>query len=167
MNAASADRAIPADLPRIDVDIDRGIVCGVPIEYGPVAAELMSATVSTHILSANADQVLFQAFGARVLVEGGQRIIVDLEPGFTADDVRFMTYGWLPSLIMLQRGCVFLHASTVSMGDTTLAITGRSGSGKSTTAAALCARGWVLHCDDTTPIVVREGVPWIIPYDRP
>jgi hypothetical protein len=167
VNATPADRAVPADLPRIEVDVDRGIVCGVPIEFGAVAAELKSATVSTHILSANSHQVLFQAFGARVLVESGQRIVVDLEPGFTVDDVRFLTYGWLPSLIMLQRGCVFLHASTVSSGDVTLAITGRSGSGKSTTAAALCAQGWVLHCDDTTPIVVRDGVPWIIPYARP
>ncbi|MEI6624385.1 MAG: hypothetical protein WCP28_21035, partial [Actinomycetes bacterium] len=157
----------PTDLPRIDVDVDGGVICGVPIEYGPVPSELAGETVANSYISANGDQVLFSAWGARVLVERGQRIVMDLEPGVTAEDVRFISYGWLPSLIMLERGCIFLHASTVSLGDATIAVAGGSGAGKSTTAAALCAAGWSLSCDDTTAVVVRDGLPWVLPYARP
>ena len=51
---------------------------------------------------------------------------------------------------------LYLHASSVALGDRALLIRGRSGSGKSSLALALMARGAALVADDVTEIS-REG----------
>jgi hypothetical protein len=56
--------------------------------------------------------------------------------------------------LLWQRGLFTLHASVVRIGARHVAFMGASGEGKSTTAAALEARGHSLVCDDIA------AVPW-------
>lgn len=56
--------------------------------------------------------------------------------------------GALISFVMTMRHKLVLHASAVQMGDTALAFVGRSGMGKSTMAALMCAGGALLITDD-------------------
>lgn len=59
------------------------------------------------------------------------------------------------AFIMALRGRFVLHASAVAIGGDVYALAGRSGSGKSTTAALICAGGGTLVADDE--ICVEEG----------
>lgn len=72
----------------------------------------------------------------------------------------FLT-GMVPALWLYLHNEVVLHASTVTAGRTTVAIVGRSGMGKSTFAALLCAGGATLVGDDVLCVGVEEGdVRW-------
>jgi hypothetical protein len=70
-------------------------------------------------------------------------------------------------LLLHQRGLLVLHASAVVLGDGVVAFLGRSGHGKSTTAASLHARGCGVIADDVVAVdltapqepVVRPGYP--------
>lgn len=64
------------------------------------------------------------------------------------------------------RGELSLHASVVARGDRALAIVGESGAGKSTAAAALCARhGFELLCDDISPLTFTEHAVFVESVD--
>jgi hypothetical protein len=82
------------------------------------------------------------------LVRGGREIVVD--PAAMADDalVRLCILGFAMGILLHQRGILILHASGVAIDGCVVAFAGGSGWGKSTTAAALYARGHVMVTDD-------------------
>lgn len=107
--------------------------------------------------------------GAGVMVEDGRNVTVHWAPGpEDADlDPSWLVQGWAVTLASLQRGNLSLHAATVRIGDEIVAIAGRRGAGKSTTAMGLRARGHQLLIDDVTLIEFREdGSAWTTPYAR-
>lgn len=67
-------------------------------------------------------------------------------------------------LILFQKGCFLLHASSVKVGDQAWCFMGKPGAGKSTTAAAFIKSGGTLLSDDLTAITFDEqGRAYIIP----
>ena len=69
--------------------------------------------------------------------------------------------------LLRRRGITCLHASCVVVGETALALVGQSGAGKSTTAAALSARGYSVISDDVLPLKEVEDRFYAIPgYPR-
>ncbi|MEI9887595.1 MAG: hypothetical protein WDN08_14060 [Rhizomicrobium sp.] len=93
---------------------------------------------------------------ARYLATGGDRICVAQEPDAAADSVGVFLHGAVRAALIHQRGELPLHAATLVPpdGEGAVAICGPSGMGKSTAAAALCARGWRLVADDLTRIAL-------------
>lgn len=83
-----------------------------------------------------------------IVIRDGTEILVDPDPG--ADEAALQPFLLGPALGVLlhQRGRLILHASAVRMRGGAVAFAGSSGSGKSTTAAALHARGLDLVTDD-------------------
>lgn len=158
---------VPLGLPVISIDLAAGLVCGIPVEFGSVPDHLDGATSVGTSVEATDKGALVRLLSMRLLVEDGNRIVVDHEPTTDETATWFALYGWAASLLMLQRGHYFLHASTVSKDDRVIALTGKQGAGKSTTALELVKRGWMLGCDDTTPITVVDGIAWVSPYERP
>lgn len=81
-------------------------------------------------------------------VEGGHTIL--LHPGLATrpEEVRLFTLGSAWGGLGYQRGFAMWHGSAVRIGEQTVLLCGDSGAGKSTMAAALCARGGVLVTDD-------------------
>jgi hypothetical protein len=73
----------------------------------------------------------------------------------TIDDMSSYLLGPILGLVLRLRGTVCLHASGLSFGGCAFAIIGRSGAGKSTTAAALGARGCAVVADDV--VAIEEG----------
>jgi hypothetical protein len=88
----------------------------------------------------------------RFLVENGRRVTLELSP--TAEDEALAFHfvrSALPA-VLRQRGLVVLHASAATTPSGAVAVGGRSGAGKSTTLAALMARGCPLLSDDVTAL---------------
>ncbi|MFZ9043034.1 MAG: sulfotransferase domain-containing protein, partial [Ilumatobacteraceae bacterium] len=81
-------------------------------------------------------------------------------------DQSWIVQGWAVVIAGLQRGNLSIHASTVRIGDQTVAIVGPSGAGKSTTSMGLRRRGHELLVDDTTMLEFLDRVPYVVPYAR-
>jgi hypothetical protein len=72
-----------------------------------------------------------------------------------------------PSLVRHLRGEISLHASAVVIDGRAIAFVGVSGAGKSTIAAALCARPEAeLAADDMVYVSYIDGVPCVVPTER-
>lgn len=102
---------------------------------------------------------------ARFFVEAGTRIVVDAEPAAAERDIRLFLLGSGFGALMMQRGFVVLHGSTVVFDAGAVSFLGESGVGKSTLAAAFRQEGFLLLSDDLCvistdgDILVRPGYP--------
>lgn len=98
----------------------------------------------------------------RWLVSQGRHIVVDPHTTGGARELRLFTIGTAWGVLGYQRGWLMCHGSVVVPSGATRAIllTGASGQGKSTTAAALVAAGGTLLADDLCRVENRlEGGP--------
>lgn len=100
---------------------------------------------------------VYEAVG-RFEVLAGSHIIVDPASAADARLLRHALLGPVLAQLLWQRDLFTLHASVVRVGARHAAFVGASGEGKSTTAAALGARGHALVCDDIA------AIPW---HERP
>lgn len=87
----------------------------------------------------------------------GREMLV--EPTDDADDslLRLFILGPALAMILYQRGLFILHASAARVGGEAVAFLGHSGWGKSTTAAALHARGHEVVADDMVAVQLGSG----------
>jgi hypothetical protein len=87
-------------------------------------------------------------------IRGGEEIQADPLPGAGEDQLRLLVLGPALAVCLHQRGLLVLHGSAVRFSfeeeDAAVAFLGDSGSGKSTTASALQARGHGFITDDLT-----------------
>jgi hypothetical protein len=153
-------------------------VCGAPVRFGRTPAPPAAATVDTPVwdgqarLVANRRHVHLEvAEVGRFAVEDGALITVEPTAGADpdSDSVTDLLHGALAAFVLAQRGEFALHASTVAIGPTGLALAGRSGAGKSTTALVLERRGHLLVTDDMSPLrpaVAGGDVPEVVPSGR-
>ena len=86
--------------------------------------------------------------GVRFLIEGGDTIRYEAQPGTPPDEIGLFLFGSPWAAVALQRGLLPLHASAVSHAGAVHAFSGASGGGKSTLAAALGRHGLPLFADD-------------------
>lgn len=96
------------------------------------------------------------------LVEDGARITWDARPDVAPDRLRLSVLGPLLANVLLQRGCLVLHASAVSWRGQTIGVSAHSGTGKSTTAAAFVRHGAHLLTDDLLALTMQP-VPTVWP----
>ena len=80
-----------------------------------------------------------------------------IAPGQTLEDLCAYLYGPVLGFLLRARGRLALHASSVRIDDGVVLIAGASGAGKSTTAAALAARGHAPISDDLTALALDDG----------
>lgn len=80
------------------------------------------------------------------------RVRAVIAPGQTLEDLTAYLYGPVLGFLLRSWGRLALHASCVRIGDSAVLLAGDSGSGKSTTAAALAARGLPVLSDDLTAL---------------
>lgn len=66
--------------------------------------------------------------------------------------------GAVPSFVLMMRGVLVLHASSVELAGEAIAFAGRSGVGKSTVAAAVCTQGGKLIGDDVAVVRALDGI---------
>lgn len=93
----------------------------------------------------------------------GNRIVVVPSPSATIEQVRIYLVGTIMALLLYQRGMLVLHASSVAMNGKAVVFLGKSGSGKSSIAAALCQRGYGLISDDVVAVDLGSSSPIVHP----
>ncbi len=114
----------------------------------------------------NAEETyLFREDMGTILVRKGREIIVDPIPGVEDKVLRLFVLGPALAVLLHQRGRLVLHASAAAIAGEVVAFMGRSGWGKSTTAAALYTRGHSIVADDVTAVQVNTdtGFPVVFP----
>jgi hypothetical protein len=108
---------------------------------------------------ATSKRLLFAVPGiARYLVENGTTIGVEAAPDAARNAVELFLHGSARGFLIHQRGELALEAAAlVTPTGRAVAISGSSGTGKSTLAAELCRRGWSLISDDITRVTWTRG----------
>lgn len=98
------------------------------------------------------------------LARQGREIVVDPLPDVEERVVRSYIVKAALAAVLLQRGKLILHASGAAIGGAAVAFVGASGMGKSTTSAALHARGHPVIADDLLGVDVRGAdTPMALP----
>ncbi len=140
---------VPADL-----DADVRIFC-------TTAPDLTAQPGRVHCISAATDAVLL-GWGsvATALIRNGSELHVSRAPEIPDQVIRLLILGPALGVLLHQRGQIVLHASVMEVGGVAVALLGTKGAGKSTTAAALCARGHRLVADDL--LVLDSGDPGVV-----
>lgn len=98
----------------------------------------------------------------RFRVREGREVEVEVLPGVEERLVRLPLLGAVMAAVLHQRGYLVLHASAVLVDGQVAALVGHKGWGKSTTAAALHARGHALVTDDILAVAPGDGPPRVV-----
>ncbi len=135
------------------------------IRYGPVPEHLGAPVARGVVYQACPNQFLLRLDGiARYLVLDGRDIYVAPAETSHDDDVRLFLLGSVLAALLHQRGMLVLHGSAIVTEDHAVVFVGPSGVGKSTLAAALCQRGYMVMADDVCALQIdTQGVPLVYP----
>lgn len=137
----------------------------VSILWGTVPGKIDMPLKEYHYYQASEREFLFWVEGVgRYYVKNGDTIVV--QPGGHTDlrESRLYLLGTVMGVLLMQRGLVPVHGSTVVINGCGVIFTGLSGAGKSTVAAALHKKGYALLADDVSAVAFDEhGIPWVQP----
>lgn len=89
---------------------------------------------------------------AKYYVKEGEEIHIDIYPGASMNDVKVFLYASVFGALCHLRGELPLHAGAIMHHNKAYLFTGNTGSGKSTTVAALQKRGYSVLTDDLAPL---------------
>ena len=142
-------------------------VLGAPVRRGEVR-HLRGAQALNEQVEATEDEVRFEQAGLRVLVRGGDEVVVDWDDGYDETIVEALLYGMAARQVLLHRGTFTVHGTLVTLDGRGIAIGGHSGAGKSTTALELVQRhSATVAVDDVLPLRVEDGRVMADPFERP
>jgi hypothetical protein len=141
---------------------------GVPdvhIRYGEVPSALEQPIMrGARYETARGEYLLTLPGVGRYWVKDGRQVIIAPEPGVADDDVRVFILSSVMGALAHQRGYLPLHASALEVNGGCVLFAGKSGSGKSTVAAAFHRRGYRLAADDICALSLDgEGHPVVHP----
>lgn len=136
-----------------DVTIRQGNIGRTPEKEGAI----------TCIRAGRSEVVLAWGQVGLALIRDGREVVIDPAPGALDEAIRLLLTGAVMGVLLHQRGLTVLHASAVAIDDQVVAFIGDKGAGKSSTAAALVARGHSLVTDDLLPIHYDSaGQAWVV-----
>lgn len=146
-----ADDEVPAD-----IWIHRGST-GRPLPEDPSSRGCYRA-------APNEALVYYPEVG-QMLIRGGREILIDPVEGAEDRLIQHVLMGVGLGILLHQRGHLTLHASAVGIDGGVAGFIGWKRMGKSTTAAALYARGHRMISDDTI-VLDKEEVAMVLPGTR-
>lgn len=105
------------------------------------------------------NELLFfhRALNVRIFAANGNTIIVDDDWRTDPETVSPYIQSSVIGSLLLMRGIIPIHASTVLTPKGAVLIIGGSGAGKSTLACAMMNKGFDILGDDIAPVTVRDG----------
>lgn len=93
---------------------------------------------------------------AKFKITGGNLIQIELYEQADMELVTVYLLGTCMGVLLLQKGMVAMHGSTIVIDQQAIIITGQCGAGKSTLSTALRLRGYPLLSDDISPIMIPD-----------
>lgn len=141
----------------------------ITVRYGAVPETLADATSMGLRFQVAPDRFLLKVDGvARYMVSNGQEIMIEPCPSAKEHDIRVFLLGSVLGALLQQRGDLVLHGAAVVVNNHGIILSGVSGVGKSTLAAALSQKGYLILTDDVSVIrCSTAGSSCIIPgYPR-
>lgn len=148
---------------------------GAPsLESGPIDVTVTEGDVPDNLPAPSASGVLFDAAPGdyilrvggvgRYRVQRGCEITVAPHPDATPHLVQTFLTGGAFTALLHQRGVLVMHGSAVLGPTGVLIVAGHSGTGKSTTCAALLRAGYPVLTDDISAVSIDgDGVPRVAP----
>lgn len=107
-------------------------------------------------VSIGVNDLRFEAMeGLAFRIIGGTKILIERTKDVANADINLFLVGSCFGVICLQRGLLPIHCSAIEYNGKAIGITGSSGVGKSTTAAALSQLGYPHVCDDVLVIDLK------------
>jgi len=137
----------------------------VLIKLGEVQKTLKNPLFSGVRFQTNGQEFLLQVDKiARYLVQNGRLITIDIFQNADLSEVRLFLLGSAFGALIHQRGLLPFHGSSVKVDNSAIILSGLSGAGKSTIAAALNQKGFPLLSDDVSVIsFTNDGEPIVYP----
>ena len=89
---------------------------------------------------------------AKYYVQNGKTITIEKNAGISDLLIQAYLFGTVFANILQYRGYLVLHGSAIKVDDRAIIFSGKSGAGKSTTAAAFIKRGYTLLTDDVVAL---------------
>jgi hypothetical protein len=136
----------------------------VAIRRGALPRGLPAGPPSDYWFRVDDGEVTIYSEGVAVgLLQEGKRVIVDPSPEAPDALLQSFLLGPVLAFLLHQRGLLVLHASAVRIGEGAVAFLGAPGAGKSSTAAALYARGHAVVGDDLVAVQTESAPPVVFP----
>jgi hypothetical protein len=157
---------IRATFPLPELPVGNGAPADVTISRGVIdRPRPQTSADGSHFSMSGGEAYLYWDEVGGFLVRNGREIIVDSSTMAADHIVRLPLLGTVLSAAVCQRGFAGFHGSAVEIDGEAVAFLGHRGSGKSTMAAALYARGHNLLTDDLVVIsnLKGPGGPTIVP----
>jgi hypothetical protein len=102
-----------------------------------------------------------------ILSQDGSEVWAKWTPDSTIEDTLTYLLGPIFGVVLRLRNTTCLHASAVLIGERVAVFIGKSGAGKSTTAAAFAQQGYPVLSDDVVALIDRGDAFWVQPaYPR-
>lgn len=141
---------------------------GVPdvtIRYGAVPERLPDASDRGIAWQSRDGRLLHFVTGvARYLIIDQRQMLVEAEPGASADDVRIFLLGSALGALLHEWHILTLHASAIQTPAGAVLFGGACAAGKSTLLGAFVQRGYPMLADDKSGIFVdADGVARVLP----
>jgi hypothetical protein len=155
--------AIRSELILPELSKGRGQAIDMDVRLLPVKPPHTEAGAPTAFEFQSGRQLLHWRDVGTFLILGHREIHIDPAPGVDDDIIRLPLLGPVMALFLHQLGKLVLHASAVGVGTRGAVFLGDKQAGKSTTAAALVARGHRLLTDDVLAIDFPATGPSISP----
>lgn len=137
----------------------------IRIICGDVPDKISEPLEETEYYQAAANDFLLRIKGiADYYITNGNQIVMRLSDEANLHEGRLYLLGTAMGVLLMQRGIVPIHGSTVVINGCGVIFTGVSGAGKSTMAAALHKSGFSLLADDVSAVIFdKSGIPWVQP----
>ncbi len=92
----------------------------------------------------------------------GSFVSINPAPGADKESVELYLNGSVLGALLHQRGIMPLHGSSFRYNGEVVMICGDAGAGKSSVTALFCQRGAEFVTDDVSPVILRNGKPFIL-----
>lgn len=142
-----------------------GAAADVTVGYGELPPPPAHASAAGPLRQVTPGEARFGLPGvARLLVRGGNEIIVERQPDADDEMIRLLLTGTGAALLLHQRGLLPLHASAVITPAGAVLFMGHSGAGKSTLLNEFLRRGYPMLAEDLAAVRLDgDGRAWVEP----
>ncbi|MBE0675862.1 MAG: hypothetical protein IH591_14475 [Bacteroidales bacterium] len=134
----------------------------VTIEVSTEKREVQNPVYTDGYYTIGPDEFSMDVYGVGwYFAGGGNHISINPYPGSDNDSIELYLNGSAYGAILHQRRILPMHGSCFLLDGRGIMICGDTGAGKSSLTAAFCLHGAGFLTDDVTPVIFKEGVPYI------